>query len=271
MEGAFILIVVILIFGFIVAILLRQSEVEIWIEKHRRGGSKGLSASPPVSEKHEELIFKGQENTEEGSRNASEAISKPTANDVTESLNRIVQLHADGLLTDNEFNALKAKLISRENTPEERHPAGKKAVKWRWVTVGILALLLVAALKYQATESNLKVSATVQGLEITNVGTTPVRILDVVVNERDDCSTIGLTSNTFSKDYLHKIWVADGTFMYIGEKDGSLFEIGTNRKLSVEPRILKIGESAYWVPRCLTNYVRVSVTTDGGTTTYSFK
>lgn len=146
----------------------------------------------------------------------------------------------------------------------------KRTIRWWWVALAF-AGVLVSVVMCSGNNQNLKVSATARGLEIVNIGSAPVRILDVVVNDRDDCSTYKVTSPALSKEYLHKVWVANGGFMYLTEKGGKLFELGsTNHFLSDEPRTLKSGDSGYWVSYCLTNYVSVKVTTDGGTSTYSF-
>lgn len=146
----------------------------------------------------------------------------------------------------------------------------KRFYRWWWIALAF-AGVLIGAVMCSGNTQNLKVSLTANGLEIVNVGTAPIRILDVIVNDRDDCSTFRGHNPPFSKEYLHKAWVANGEFMYMGERDGKLYEIGTNRILSTEPRTLQTGDAWNWVSYCFSKYVSATVTTDDGTVKYSFR
>lgn len=155
--------------------------------------------------------------------------------------------------------------------PQINQPSGHKASKrWLWAALPVGGLVLYALVN-AISQDDIKVSVGMRGVEVTNTGTTPVRILDVVINDRDDCSTIPMKSKTFSPEHLHKVWVANGSFMYVGEKDGKLYEMGSNRALSTEPRVLKPGATANWVAFCPgTNYIRARITTEAGTQTFRF-
>jgi hypothetical protein len=141
--------------------------------------------------------------------------------------------------------------------------------KW-WSTLALLIGLIVTVSVCSFDSLQLRVSVTPRGLEIVNVGSMPTKVIDVIVNGRDDCSTIEVSDPSFSKDYLHKIWVANGYFMYVGVKDGKLIRIGSDRVLTTDPITLKSGDSAYWVPRCMANFVNATITTERGTATYYF-
>jgi hypothetical protein len=110
------------------------------------------------------------------------------------------------------------------------------------------------------------------GLNITNTGTGSIRILDLRINERDDCSTVvgyGLplrrkvngawVSVPADKEVLHKLWAATGDTYLIGPIPEE-----------IKPKGLHVGDVGHWSTSCEV-IVRVWVETDRGSATYSFK
>jgi hypothetical protein len=109
------------------------------------------------------------------------------------------------------------------------------------------------------------------GLNITNTGTGAIRILDLMINERDDCSTTAvledrmnrkLDNRNLDKDYRHKIWVATGQTL--------IYARHTDRPEEIKPKELHVGDVGLWSTSCDV-IVRVWVTTDKGSATYTFK
>jgi hypothetical protein len=96
-------------------------------------------------------------------------------------------------------------------------------------------------------------------LELTNVGTEPTKVLEVMINERLDCSTINQSTlsynhgikEMYSLEDRHKFWVSG-------------FEVNdkTKKVMAKPPRELNIGDGADWYANC--NIVRVTSTTDKG-------
>ena len=75
----------------------------------------------------------------------------------------------------------------------------KKKRSWRWLKISVwAALVLVLLLKLVASFSSLDLELTRRGgflgddgkaLEVTNVGRGPITITDIVINDREECTT----------------------------------------------------------------------------------
>ena len=156
-------------------------------------------------------------------------------------------------------------------TAEAETPKKKRTILKLVLSILFFVVLFVIHALLSGSHLNITVSATVRGLEVVNTGTDPIHVRDLIINGRDDCSTYQVNSPAFSEEYLHKIWVANGSIVYLGQKDGKLVQLGTDRILTTEPPTLKSGDAEYWIPNCDSQaYVSAKVTTDDGTATYTF-
>lgn len=85
-------------------------------------------------------------------------------------------------------------------------------------------------------------------LVVKNAGTGPVELLDVIINDRMECSLPLYTDKGQTQEQLHRVW--------LGVKDN-------------KPVVLKVGDIKHFITPC-PSYVRVTITTDQGSATYSF-
>jgi hypothetical protein len=145
----------------------------------------------------------------------------------------------------------------------------KRNAKWWWIAVALAAGLVSLAM-CSDDDLHLKLTGTALGLQIINQDSTPVQIIDLVINGREDCSTYEIGRSTLSKEYLHKAWVANGALLLsLEEKDGKLYN-GTSA-LSTQPTTLRSGDVKFWVPPCNVELVSATVKTDRGSATYTFR
>ncbi|MGD0023026.1 MAG: hypothetical protein ABSC37_00165 [Xanthobacteraceae bacterium] len=150
------------------------------------------------------------------------------------------------------------------------------------------AIFLVSEFSCQGDYLGLKLSYDKPALIIQNAGTEATTIIDLIINDRDECSTYseqdveleiqdilrwGILSNEYKaeliaklneikkhKEDLHKLWIHNlGLF---------LTNIMPPNVANLDPITLKVGDIARWFSPC--NVVRVNVKTDRGSTTYSF-
>jgi hypothetical protein len=112
---------------------------------------------------------------------------------------------------------------------------------------------------------------------ITNIGTSPTKIVDIIVNNRDDCSSVpnfdsslNLDRNLYTKDELHKLWVLGQSpsvrWANTGDVDMKAKKTDYRSFKNIE---LNIGDSHSWPVSCV-SLVRVNIVTDKGSGTYSF-
>jgi hypothetical protein len=156
------------------------------------------------------------------------------------------------------------------------------------IGAGIVVVLVVATA--QGESLALKLVSSANSFSIQNVGTDPITILDVVVNDRDDCSTVNVERieafvhtqyatadgmarldkiKKSSKEDLHKLWVFTGGSLDV-QLDFSKPYIALPAVIGEwpdKPKTLKVGDAEEWDTIC--NIVRVSVKTDRGSATYS--
>ena len=92
-------------------------------------------------------------------------------------------------------------------------------------------------------------------LSIQNIGRARIEIIDLMINERMDCSSVRV--NGWSLEDQHK------GFVYGTDYDSSFKTV-----LKTQPVILDIGDIHTWLMRC--NPVRMTVVTDIGTQSFSF-
>jgi hypothetical protein len=142
----------------------------------------------------------------------------------------------------------------------------------------------------QVTETALQVYTQGPFLVIKNVGRQPVEIIDITVNDRDECTTLSNVSTELDKNYLHKLWVTkwEGNWklIQVGPPisvqnmfpkmqalviDNKLVDAATGGPVSPEPRKLNVGDVVAWGISCMqSEIVRTTIKTDVGVFTYSF-
>jgi hypothetical protein len=161
--------------------------------------------------------------------------------------------------------------------------------KTLFIGVEIVVVLVVATA--QGDGLALKLVSSDNSFSIQNVGTDPITILDVVVNDREDCSTVNVERieafvhtqyatedgmarldkiKKSSKEDLHKLWVFTGGSLDV-QLDFSKPYIALPSVIGEwpgKPKTLKVGDVEEWDTMC--NIVRVGVKTDRGAATYSF-
>jgi hypothetical protein len=146
-------------------------------------------------------------------------------------------------------------------------------------SAGIFAagLLVVAFFLVGAGDQGLEVRAGGDTIMITNLRNDPaMKVLDVIVNNRDECSTdrsysvcrsmpnatspafIAACSRLarFDRPQLHALWVYGGVNIF-------------DNVFASAPISLKIGDSHSWVTAC-PRVIQVQIVTDKSTATYSF-
>jgi hypothetical protein len=118
----------------------------------------------------------------------------------------------------------------------------------------------VVAVLRAGDNNDLKLWAAGNSLTIQNVGSEPVTIRDLLINDRLDCSTVGVFFRLYSDtskrnpDELHKFWVY-GTHPVTGMPNA--------------PTTLSTGDVMNWQSPC-SSVVRVQITTEKGTAAYTF-
>jgi hypothetical protein len=154
-----------------------------------------------------------------------------------------------------------------------------KRSKWLWLAAVVSAAFLGMA-KQSVAAAGLKVLALPGGLQVVNLDSKPVQVLDVIINGREECSTYvvnrpGLSfqidETKYSKDHLHKLWVANGHVPFFWEWNGKLAPNGSDKILTTEPRELKTGDEIFWKISCESEIVSATITTKTGATTYRFR
>jgi hypothetical protein len=133
----------------------------------------------------------------------------------------------------------------------------------------VTGLLIVVGL-LSNTELDLEVRAFPGNfLLIKNIGTQPIKVLDIMVNERLDCSVVApiepieglFIKRTYDVQERHKLWVNGFNYQRAAPFENQITSINP-------PTELNIGDSRRWQALC--NIVRITVTTDIGSETYSF-
>lgn len=106
----------------------------------------------------------------------------------------------------------------------------------------------------------LEVQVQGKSLFVKNIGTSSIKILDVSVNDRKEC-TLELNFPGWSEERRHKAWVFGGRYT----------NMATNEYQENSERILKIGEVGIFPPAlCSGSIVRAYIKTDQGSNTYEF-
>jgi hypothetical protein len=162
--------------------------------------------------------------------------------------------------------------------------------KWAMGSAGTIVLLVLFAGLKSSSSLDIEVRwnkpyftprAT---LHITNVGTTPTTILDVLLNDRIECSTVephviklfADLDNPVTPDGAHKMWVYTGdetlgSLLYhhhhVTKKSAAVLRY---YRESLRPVELKTGDSFHWSISCNTGIVRATITTNKGSASYSF-
>jgi len=155
-------------------------------------------------------------------------------------------------------------------------------VKRLLISAAILAAVVVAlAILANGGGSDLKVETSVVGFRtqfsIQNIGSNPVTVRDLLVNDRQDCSTLSVDVpipddatrqrllsqlSPYSPEQQHTIWVYGS---YVQELILGRVELIARD----QPQTLEVGDTFVWTTPC-PSVVRLRVTTDGGTATYTF-
>ncbi len=89
---------------------------------------------------------------------------------------------------------------------------------------------------------------------VKNVGKDQMKILNVLLNDREDCSTAAFSSN-LNKEAARRLFV---------------FGLSQTSNDPATERVLRIGESADFLLSCTGSIVRASIWTDHGAATYTF-
>ena len=133
------------------------------------------------------------------------------------------------------------------------------------LVVGVLAIGLLVIVAIVANDDlGLEVRSESFSLgslvTIKNIGTGSTHILDISVNDREECSTFPNPYNAQrykeSKDQLHQLWI-HGDYP------------NDNNQSAATAKELRVGDSLSLETRC--GVVRVAVTTDKGVETFTFK
>jgi len=153
--------------------------------------------------------------------------------------------------------------------------AFKSVVFWIIMACAVM-VFLVAGYLYDDLALELKVNSFNNSVAIKNIGVKPTKILDLDINNSDDCTLFkNWGDNQFNpgnedgKRDLHKFFVYKGFRQFKGLT--GLLEQYQEIVHSQTPIILDIGDSDIWGATCSPNIVRVTVTTERGSATFSFR
>src|SRR5262245_30853324 len=132
----------------------------------------------------------------------------------------------------------------------------------RTIRAALMVLTIAAMGCDLASAQDLRVIADGMDFRIQNRDTGPVTIKDILVNDRDDCSTFDdiflrtfpEVRGKFDKQTLHRLWVMD----WVPGSDPSKSEY----------RQLQIGEERKWRAACGGEIIRIKIDTDKGSSTY---
>jgi hypothetical protein len=144
-----------------------------------------------------------------------------------------------------------------------------------WIIMaGVITFLAVMYL-YDNLGLEVKVNSINNSVSIKNIGSKPTKILDLDINNSDDCTIFKSWAGTqFSPAYgedkqdLHKFFVYQGFHQFKG-LTGLLTQFEEIVHTQT-PIVLGIGDTDIWVATCSTNIMRVTVTTERGSATFSF-
>jgi hypothetical protein len=119
-------------------------------------------------------------------------------------------------------------------------------------------------------------------LHITNISSSPTTVLDVLLNDRMECSMLAShvrsafleMDRTFTDADFHEMWVYTGDGVGLIMLGGlyhrkSAADLHTFRK-SLRPVELKTGDTRTWSSSCDSSLIRATVTTNKGSASYSF-
>jgi hypothetical protein len=150
---------------------------------------------------------------------------------------------------------------------------GRRKPRRRGVIIGLIILVGIGLVGFGwlALESSNSLSINVSvysvnfptTLKIQNTGAGPIKILDIIINDRDDCPTIMAPTGKRDMRYFHQLWTAD-RFQLVWSKGIMVDAVG-----SAEPQLLNIGDSHDWRSDC--SIVRATIKTDKGTASYWLK
>jgi hypothetical protein len=137
------------------------------------------------------------------------------------------------------------------------------------IGLALVTALLIVVVLFSSTDLDLEVRAFPDNIfVIKNIGTQPIDVLDILVNERLDCSAIApielkegfLIKQPYGVQERHKFWVNGFNYQRVAPFENQIDSINP-------PTALNIGDSRRWQALC---NMRVTVTTDTGLETYSF-
>jgi len=127
----------------------------------------------------------------------------------------------------------------------------------------LLAAGLLSACNPLEADLGLKVSKAGPGLTIQNVGTGPIEIKDITVNDRPDCTTIRLHTHALPRAAAEfKTAYGDGHTAWFVEQAVVVLLPWASR----DKKILQVGDKKTWDQAC--DVVRATVKTDRGTETF---
>jgi hypothetical protein len=183
-----------------------------------------------------------------------------------------------------ESDIARAATIASEAAPRNSDVAIKRrpprpffTVSRLLVSAGVFAAILLAIVFFNGGDLGLEVRSYGGNIVITNLKNEPsTAILDIVINNRDECSTEGTLSfcqsapnakspyflaacsrlAKYDQRQLHMLWVFGGADVFVNT-------------FAAAPVSLKIGDHHSWPTAC-PRIVQVQITTDRGTATYSF-
>ena len=161
------------------------------------------------------------------------------------------------------------------------------------IAIACAILLIVAFSFFSGGNLNLEIRSRGNFLSVRNIGTEPIEITDVRINDRIECSTLSpwLTKELgmdakYGVEDMHRFWVAglnaNNHYQYLSDKDDLRQSMQRSlagplefpRRIypdvkSLEPRRIAVGDTVGWQSQCA-SIVRVTIKTDRGSGTYSF-
>jgi hypothetical protein len=95
----------------------------------------------------------------------------------------------------------------------------------RWIIISLAALAGIGFILVEASDAPIQVGSQGVTLTIQNVGSDPIKILDITVNERPDCTALVPWENaSFDPAVLHRLWVYNFGFGRPIEQKGRIID-----------------------------------------------
>jgi hypothetical protein len=166
-------------------------------------------------------------------------------------------------------------------------PPRRRRMKPVLIGLAIVAAAVIFVLMASDHGLDLELRSERGTLSIRNIGSTATKLVDVLINDRTDCSTHGVPKagqRQLSEHDMHRIWLtglpvgglvalSDAELNKYLSQDGDLaipiLVLGAPQTYRW-PKVLEVGDVHYLSTPCPT-IVRAKVTTDLGSSTYTFR